>query len=104
MDRVEMKNRFAFVYMPSRREAEDAIRGLNRAFGGESAMRLRVRPAAREKSTGCGGVGANQPSESRVGRGKALPCLRAAAARDNTADCGGRRVRGGCCHEPGRSG
>jgi hypothetical protein len=37
-----MKNRFAFVYMPSRREADDAIRGLNRAFGGESATRLRV--------------------------------------------------------------
>ena len=37
-----MKNRFAFVYMPSQREADSAIRGLNRAFGGESATRLRV--------------------------------------------------------------
>jgi len=37
-----MKNRFAFVYMPSQREADAAIRGLNRAFGGESATRLRV--------------------------------------------------------------
>lgn len=42
VDRVEMKNRFAFVYMPKLREAEAAMRGLNRAFGGESAMRLRV--------------------------------------------------------------
>jgi hypothetical protein len=42
VERVEMKNRFAFVYMPSKREAEAAIRGLNRAFGGESATRLRV--------------------------------------------------------------
>ncbi len=42
VERVEMKNRFAFVYMPSKREADAAIRGLNRAFGGESATRLRV--------------------------------------------------------------
>jgi splicing factor, arginine/serine-rich 4/5/6 len=42
VERVEMKNRFAFVYMPSQREADSAIRGLNRAFGGESATRLRV--------------------------------------------------------------
>jgi hypothetical protein len=43
VDRVEMKNRFAFVYMPKLRDAEAAIRGLNRAFDGDSSSRLRVR-------------------------------------------------------------
>ncbi|KAK8956548.1 Arginine/serine-rich-splicing factor RSP41 [Platanthera zijinensis] len=42
VDRVDMKSGFAFVYMDDERDAEDAIRGLDRREFGRQGRRLRV--------------------------------------------------------------
>ncbi|GAB4826398.1 hypothetical protein Ancab_009263 [Ancistrocladus abbreviatus] len=42
VDRVDMKSGFAFVYMEDERDAEDAIRGLDRSEFGRKGRRLRV--------------------------------------------------------------
>ncbi|XP_059629343.1 serine/arginine-rich splicing factor RS40-like isoform X2 [Cornus florida] len=42
VDRVDMKSGFAFVYMDDERDAEDAIRGLDRIEFGRKGRRLRV--------------------------------------------------------------
>ncbi|GFZ15304.1 arginine/serine-rich splicing factor 35 [Actinidia rufa] len=42
VDRVDMKSGFAFVYMDDERDAEDAIRGLDRMDFGRKGRRLRV--------------------------------------------------------------
>ncbi|KAL9412197.1 hypothetical protein AB3S75_045759 [Citrus x aurantiifolia] len=42
VDRVDMKSGFAFIYMDDERDAEDAIRGLDRTEFGRKGRRLRV--------------------------------------------------------------
>ncbi|KAF3433032.1 hypothetical protein FNV43_RR24134 [Rhamnella rubrinervis] len=42
VDRVDMKSGFAFIYMEDERDAEDAIRGLDRREFGRKGRRLRV--------------------------------------------------------------
>ncbi|KAJ8626445.1 hypothetical protein MRB53_019752 [Persea americana] len=49
VDRVDMKSGFAFVYMDDERDAEDAIRGLDRAEFGKHGRRLRVEWTKQER-------------------------------------------------------
>ncbi|CAK9187209.1 unnamed protein product [Ilex paraguariensis] len=50
VDRVDMKSGFAFVYMDDERDAEDAIRGLDRREFGRKGRRLRVEWTKQERS------------------------------------------------------
>ncbi|CDP05246.1 unnamed protein product [Coffea canephora] len=50
VDRVDMKSGFAFVYMVDERDAEDAIRGLDRIEFGRKGRRLRVEWTKQERS------------------------------------------------------
>ncbi|KAM3247996.1 serine/arginine-rich splicing factor RS31 isoform X1 [Capsicum annuum] len=49
VDRVDMKSGFAFVYMDDERDAEDAIRGLDRIEFGRKGRRLRVEWSKEER-------------------------------------------------------
>ncbi|KAL4188184.1 hypothetical protein AMTRI_Chr09g42830 [Amborella trichopoda] len=49
VDRVDMKSGFAFIYMEDERDAEDAIRGLDRMEFGRSGRRLRVEWTKQER-------------------------------------------------------
>ncbi|GFP87676.1 serine/arginine-rich splicing factor rs40 [Phtheirospermum japonicum] len=49
VDRVDMKSGFAFVYMEDERDAEDAIRGLDRIEFGRKGRRLRVEWTKQER-------------------------------------------------------
>ncbi|GFY84281.1 RNA-binding (RRM/RBD/RNP motifs) family protein [Actinidia rufa] len=49
VDRVDMKSGFAFVYMDDERDAEDAIRGLDRMDFGRKGRRLRVEWTKQER-------------------------------------------------------
>ncbi|KAJ8633647.1 hypothetical protein MRB53_026983 [Persea americana] len=49
VDRVDMKTGFAFVYMDDERDAEDAIRGLDRTEFGRHGRRLRVEWTKQER-------------------------------------------------------
>ncbi|KAL0913338.1 hypothetical protein M5K25_016789 [Dendrobium thyrsiflorum] len=49
VDRVDMKSGFAFVYMEDERDAEDAIRGLDRREFGKQGRRLRVEWTKQER-------------------------------------------------------
>ncbi|KAK1262407.1 Arginine/serine-rich-splicing factor RSP41 [Acorus gramineus] len=49
VDRVDMKSGFAFVYMEDERDAEDAIRGLDRTEYGRQGRRLRVEWTKQER-------------------------------------------------------
>lgn len=51
VDRVDMKSGFAFVYMEDDRDAEDAIRGLDRYEYGRKGRRLRVEWTKQERVT-----------------------------------------------------
>ncbi|KAL3524235.1 hypothetical protein ACH5RR_017069 [Cinchona calisaya] len=50
VDKVDMKSGFAFVYMVDERDAEDAIRGLDRIEFGRKGRRLRVEWTKQERS------------------------------------------------------
>ncbi|XXG67226.1 hypothetical protein AAC387_Pa06g0621 [Persea americana] len=62
VDRVDMKSGFAFVYMDDERDAEDAIRGLDRAEFGKHGRRLRVEWTKQER--GIRRSGGSKRSES----------------------------------------
>ncbi|KAG0474466.1 hypothetical protein HPP92_014152 [Vanilla planifolia] len=49
VDRVDMKQGFAFIYMDDERDAEDAIRGLDRREFGRQGRRLRVEWTKQER-------------------------------------------------------
>ncbi|KAL9385518.1 hypothetical protein Peur_022528 [Populus x canadensis] len=51
IDRVDMKSGFAFVYMEDERDAEDAIRRLDRAEFGRKGRRLRVEWTKQERES-----------------------------------------------------
>ncbi|KAL8049731.1 hypothetical protein ABFX02_06G038100 [Erythranthe guttata] len=51
VDRVDMKSGFAFVYMEDERDADDAIRALDRIEFGRKGRRLRVEWTKQERST-----------------------------------------------------
>ncbi|GAA0187438.1 RNA splicing factor [Lithospermum erythrorhizon] len=51
VDRVDMKSGFAFVYMEDERDAEDAIRGLDRFEFGRKGRRLRVEWTKQERGS-----------------------------------------------------
>ncbi|GER34973.1 arginine/serine-rich splicing factor RSP41 [Striga asiatica] len=51
VDRVDMKSGFAFVYMEDERDAEDAIRALDRIEYGRKGRRLRVEWTKQERSS-----------------------------------------------------
>ncbi|KAK9147726.1 hypothetical protein Scep_006483 [Stephania cephalantha] len=61
VDRVDMKSGFAFIYMDDERDAEDAIRGLDRIEFGRQGRRLRVEWTKQER----GGSGGRRSSGSR---------------------------------------
>ncbi|XP_043715656.1 serine/arginine-rich splicing factor RS41-like isoform X2 [Telopea speciosissima] len=58
VDRVDMKSGFAFVYMDDERDAEDAIRSLDRSEFGRQGRRLRVEWTKQER-------GIRRPGSSR---------------------------------------
>ncbi|KAK9291518.1 hypothetical protein L1049_019466 [Liquidambar formosana] len=49
VDRVDLKSGFAFIYMDDERDAEDAIRGLDRTEFGRKGRRLRVEWTKQER-------------------------------------------------------
>ncbi|KAK6936402.1 RNA recognition motif domain, partial [Dillenia turbinata] len=51
VDRVDMKSGFAFIYMDSDRDADDAIRALDRTDFGRSKRRLRVEWTKQDRGT-----------------------------------------------------
>ncbi|KAL2227116.1 UNVERIFIED_CONTAM: Serine/arginine-rich splicing factor RS41 [Sesamum indicum] len=51
VDRVDMKSGFAFVYMEDERDADDAIRALDRIEFGRKGRRLRVEWTKQERSS-----------------------------------------------------
>lgn len=63
VDRVDMKSGFAFVYMEDERDAEDAIRGLDRTEFGRQSRRLRVEWTKQERG-GRGGGGSRRGSSN----------------------------------------
>ncbi|KAJ6837944.1 serine/arginine-rich splicing factor RS41-like isoform X1 [Iris pallida] len=54
VDRVDMKSGFAFIYMDDEREAEDAIRALDRTDFGRHGRRLRVEWTKQERGGSSG--------------------------------------------------
>ncbi|KAI3985446.1 hypothetical protein MKX01_033760 [Papaver californicum] len=66
VERVDMKSGFAFVYMDDERDAEDAIRGLDRAEFGRQGRRLRVEWTKQER-------GIRRPAGSRRSSANSRP-------------------------------
>ncbi|KAJ8559953.1 hypothetical protein K7X08_004011 [Anisodus acutangulus] len=66
VDRVDMKSGFAFVYMDDERDAEDAIRGLDRIEFGSKGRRLRIEWSKEERSS-------RRPETSRKSSSSAKP-------------------------------
>ncbi|XP_022940263.1 serine/arginine-rich splicing factor RS40-like isoform X2 [Cucurbita moschata] len=65
VDRVDMKSGFAFIYMEDERDAEDAIRALDRREFGRKGRRLRVEWTKQERGIrrpGGGGGGSRRSS------------------------------------------
>ncbi|KAJ4829160.1 hypothetical protein Tsubulata_032719 [Turnera subulata] len=69
VERVDMKSGFAFIYMEDERDAEDAIRALDRVEFGRKGRRLRVEWTKQERgarrSGGGGGGGSRRSSNTR---------------------------------------
>ncbi|XP_044505924.1 serine/arginine-rich splicing factor RS40-like isoform X2 [Mangifera indica] len=63
VDRVDMKSGFAFIYMEDERDAEDAIRGLDRTEFGRKGRRLRVEWTKHERGIRRPG-GSRRPSSN----------------------------------------
>ncbi|CAA6656310.1 unnamed protein product [Spirodela intermedia] len=70
VDRVDLKSGFAFVYMDDERDAEDAIRGLDRTEFGRQGRRLRVEWTKQER--GGRRSGSSRRSSSSVRPSKTL--------------------------------
>ncbi|CAA3024367.1 serine/arginine-rich splicing factor RS40-like isoform X1 [Olea europaea var. sylvestris] len=66
VDRVDMKAGFAFVYMEDERDAEDAIRALDRIEFGRKGRRLRVEWTKQERSS-------RRPENSRKPQSNSRP-------------------------------
>ncbi|KAL0428935.1 UNVERIFIED_CONTAM: Serine/arginine-rich splicing factor RS41 [Sesamum radiatum] len=66
VDRVDMKSGFAFVYMEDERDAEDAIRKLDRIEFGRKGRRLRVEWTKQER-------GGKKPDSSRRSSANSRP-------------------------------
>ncbi|PWA87953.1 Nucleotide-binding, alpha-beta plait [Artemisia annua] len=66
VDRVDMKSGFAFVYMEDERDAEDAIRALDRYEFGRKGRRLRVEWTKQERNV-------RQPATSRRSSSNSRP-------------------------------
>ncbi|KAL8495369.1 hypothetical protein ACS0TY_019497 [Phlomoides rotata] len=66
VDRVDMKSGFAFVYMEDERDAEDAIRKLDRIDFGRKGRRLRVEWTKQER-------GGRRPDSSRKSSANSKP-------------------------------
>ncbi|KAL2233938.1 UNVERIFIED_CONTAM: Serine/arginine-rich splicing factor RS41 [Sesamum indicum] len=66
VDRVDMKSGFAFVYMEDERDAEDAIRKLDRIEFGRKGRRLRVEWTKQER-------GGKRPDSSRRSSANSRP-------------------------------
>lgn len=66
VDRVDMKSGFAFVYMEDERDAEDAIRALDRYEFGRKGRRLRVEWTKQERNV-------RQPASSRRSSSNSRP-------------------------------
>ncbi|KAJ8500168.1 hypothetical protein OPV22_010720 [Ensete ventricosum] len=64
VDRVDMKSGFAFVYMDDERDAEDAIRALDRTEFGRQGRRLRVEWTKQERG-GRSASSRRSPSNTR---------------------------------------
>lgn len=65
VDRVDMKSGFAFIYMDDEREAEDAIRALDRADFGRHGRRLRVEWTKQERGGRSSGSARRSSANSR---------------------------------------
>ncbi|KAL3645271.1 hypothetical protein CASFOL_010451 [Castilleja foliolosa] len=65
VDRVDMKSGFAFVYMEDERDAEDAIRGLDRIDFGRTGRRLRVEWTKQERPSRRPDISRRPSSNSR---------------------------------------
>ncbi|CAN6484977.1 unnamed protein product [Victoria cruziana] len=65
VDRVDMKSGFAFVYMDDERDAEDAIRALDRTEFGRHGRRLRVEWTKQERGGRRSAGGSRRPSASQ---------------------------------------
>ncbi|KAI3420602.1 uncharacterized protein J3R85_012686 [Psidium guajava] len=70
VDKVDMKSGFAFVYMDDERDAEDAIRGLDRIEFGRKGRRLRVEWTKHER--GIKKPGGSRRSSTNVRPSKTL--------------------------------
>ncbi|XP_010692367.2 serine/arginine-rich splicing factor RS40 isoform X1 [Beta vulgaris subsp. vulgaris] len=62
VERVDMKSGFAFVYMEDEKDADDAIRRLDRAEFGRKGRRLRVEWTKQERDNRRSGGGARKPA------------------------------------------
>ncbi|GAB4844427.1 Serine/arginine-rich splicing factor rs41 [Ancistrocladus abbreviatus] len=65
VDRIDMKSGFAFVYMEDERDAEDAIRRLDRLEFGRKGRRLRVEWTKQERDTRRPGGGRRPAANTR---------------------------------------
>ncbi|CAI0397803.1 unnamed protein product [Linum tenue] len=69
VERIDMKSGFAFIYMEDERDAEDAIRGLDRIEFGRKGRRLRVEWTKQERGArrldSGGGGGSRRASNTR---------------------------------------
>ncbi|XP_072966190.1 serine/arginine-rich splicing factor RS41 isoform X1 [Typha angustifolia] len=65
VDRVDMKSGFAFVYMDDERDAEDAIRGLDRIEFGRQGRRLRVEWTKQERGGRRSGSSRRSPANTK---------------------------------------
>ncbi|KAJ0749954.1 putative RNA recognition motif domain, nucleotide-binding alpha-beta plait domain superfamily [Helianthus annuus] len=66
VDRVDMKSGFAFIYMEDERDADDAIRALDRYEFGRKGRRLRVEWTKQERNV-------RQPASSRKSSSNSRP-------------------------------
>ncbi|ONK73349.1 uncharacterized protein A4U43_C04F30130, partial [Asparagus officinalis] len=65
VDRVDMKSGFAFIYMEDERDADDAIRGLDRREFGRHGRRLRVEWTKQERGGRRSGSERRSPANTR---------------------------------------
>ncbi|KAH7692415.1 splicing factor arginine/serine-rich 4/5/6 protein [Dioscorea alata] len=72
VDRVDMKTGFAFIYMEDERDAEDAIRGLDRFEFGRQGRRLRVEWTKQERDGRRSGGGNPRRSSANMRPTKTL--------------------------------
>ncbi|XP_009139275.1 serine/arginine-rich splicing factor RS40 isoform X1 [Brassica rapa] len=88
VERVDMKAGFAFVYMENERDADDAIRGLDRIEFGRKGRRLRVEWTKGERGGDrrSGGGGGSRRSSSSMRPSKTLFVINFDADNTRTRD------------------